>query len=595
MADFPCPPRPSTTAALDFTPQPPVRWFQPGELVRAGVRAVLGDLFGSYADKREIQAALRPRPSQPEFDYAADGDELWLDFVADIGDGFDATYTIARLLAEPTLSLGGHETQRGRILIMGGDEVYPTATRRQYQDRSAGPYRAALPCADPARYPHLFALPGNHDWYDGLTSFLRLFAQDRWIGGWKTRQSRSYFAVRLPQRYWLWGIDIQLQADMDDPQRLYFMEAAAKLEAGDRVILCTAEPSWVRSAEGEPDGYRNLAFLQERMIRPRGAEAVLMLTGDSHHYARYQREDGGQMLVTAGGGGAFLHGTHTLPQRLELERQPWSPGSKTETFACEGRFPGARASRQAAWKIWRFPLLNWNFALMLGAFWLLLAWTLQSASLRGTRSFLEALLDHPDDVWPILRAFVEPAIYSPISVLLVTVFGAGCIGFCKARKPLFKIAVGTLHACVQLAAWLLLVWALVHLNVHQLGVELTSWTIIFLSIAEMLLIGSFVSGFLFGAYLAIASHFVPAHFDDIFSALGIEDAKNFLRLHIDREGRLTVYAVGVKDVAHDWRLAPAAAPDAPWFESASRKNVATLAKLIEKPIAIPRGGGWSSG
>ena len=60
---------------------------------------------------------------------------------------------------------------------------------------------AAVPAGGRAR-PSLYAVPGNHDWYDGLTAFLRLFARQRdaTIGGWRTRQSRSYFAVRLPGR-----------------------------------------------------------------------------------------------------------------------------------------------------------------------------------------------------------------------------------------------------------------------------------------------------------------------------------------------------------------------------------------------------------
>jgi hypothetical protein len=81
---------------------------------------------------------------------------------------------------------------------MGGDQVYPTPSTEGYEDRLKGPYIAALPCPPHGvPRPTLYALPGNHDWYDGLTAFLRLFVRVKTdnIGGWRTEQSRSYFAV----------------------------------------------------------------------------------------------------------------------------------------------------------------------------------------------------------------------------------------------------------------------------------------------------------------------------------------------------------------------------------------------------------------
>ncbi|MFN2504406.1 MAG: hypothetical protein ABR540_09265, partial [Acidimicrobiales bacterium] len=49
-------------------------------------------------------------------------DGLWLDYVADLGDGWNSTYTVARLLAQQELELSHgnecHETQSGSILVM---------------------------------------------------------------------------------------------------------------------------------------------------------------------------------------------------------------------------------------------------------------------------------------------------------------------------------------------------------------------------------------------------------------------------------------------------------------------------------------------
>src|SRR6185369_14773650 len=155
---------------LGFVPQESVRWLSPAQLVDTAVKVGLSSIFASYSDKREIQASL----ACELIDRSA-GDELWIDFVADPGDGFDATYTVARLVAQDDLTAGGTVLPRGSLLVFGGDEVYPTASIQGYEDRLKGPYRSALPGgAEPAPDdPTMVALPGNHDWYDGLTAFLR--------------------------------------------------------------------------------------------------------------------------------------------------------------------------------------------------------------------------------------------------------------------------------------------------------------------------------------------------------------------------------------------------------------------------------------
>src|SRR3954463_4307333 len=144
---------------LGFTPQRPVGWLAPLLLLSTGLRTLLAILFGAYLDKRELQNALDGDVFTQE---GTDG-EIWLDYVADLGDGFHATYSVAYLLAQQSLEVGDTVLPRGRLLLMGGDQVYPLARDDGYENRTKGPYRAALPetpCAGPR--PTLFALPGNH-------------------------------------------------------------------------------------------------------------------------------------------------------------------------------------------------------------------------------------------------------------------------------------------------------------------------------------------------------------------------------------------------------------------------------------------------
>ncbi|HLW21214.1 MAG TPA: metallophosphoesterase, partial [Cyclobacteriaceae bacterium] len=171
-----------------------VNWYDPEQLAYTATKTVISGIFGNFADRREMQAALDPKLEPHDL---SDKSEVWIDYISDLGDGFDATYTMAHLMAQNQLVGNGEVLSRGDILIMGGDQVYPTPELEEYDNRLKGPYNAAYPWVEnDGQRPSLFALPGNHDWYDGLTNFLRLFCQGRSLGNWHSKQRRSYFAIK---------------------------------------------------------------------------------------------------------------------------------------------------------------------------------------------------------------------------------------------------------------------------------------------------------------------------------------------------------------------------------------------------------------
>lgn len=112
-------------------------WFDPFPLVSTGLQVLVSELIGTRSDYRVIESFGSP---QPPYDFSNE-EEIWFDYVADVGDGWNSTYTIATLLARDNLSVsaGVHgenvQTRRGRLLIMGGDEVYPLASRDNYQEK----------------------------------------------------------------------------------------------------------------------------------------------------------------------------------------------------------------------------------------------------------------------------------------------------------------------------------------------------------------------------------------------------------------------------------------------------------------------------
>jgi hypothetical protein len=541
------PPRPLELEELEFERRPMVSWLDPAVLADAALRVVLSSVFGAYADKRETQR-LTP---EPEHDYSSAG-TFWLDFVADLGDGFDSTYAIACLLGRATLDLGGDVgvTPRGRVLVMGGDQVYPTGTRQEYEDRFRGPYTAALPWAPPGDEPHLLAIPGNHDWYDGLTNFVRFFCSGRSIGGWQTQQRRSYFGLKLPHRWWLLAIDIQLDTYIDDPQLDYFRGLG--MQPGDRVILVTGKPSWTKVKDGvalkhQPDSYKNLRYFQDQAI-PEGVSVPVTISGDLHHYSRYHTDDGSH-LITAGGGGAYLFPTHTQRETLEIPR---ADGGGAAYRCDDSLFPSRAESRKltrGALALTRHaPRLLLVFAAVDALVGLSLYWVLQ-------------------DKLSWLVGVIGPGL----------LMAGGLIGYAAYETWAGKIVAGTVHGVLHLA-----LAAVPPIVVEVAGADGWGWAVAATALSA--LSGFLIGGLLFGAYLIVTHRHAPQHANEVLACQGIPDFKNFLRLRIDERG-LTIYPVGVRKVPRKWELDPDNPdPCAPWLRPMDRE---LEVELIEKPIEIP--------
>ena len=87
-----------------------VGWYDPPRLIATGIRVAISTVFGEFVDGREAQAASRkidPDKIEDAYNYSGElaGQDFWFDFIADTGDGWNSTYAIARLLAEPKLKV----------------------------------------------------------------------------------------------------------------------------------------------------------------------------------------------------------------------------------------------------------------------------------------------------------------------------------------------------------------------------------------------------------------------------------------------------------------------------------------------------------
>jgi len=409
------------------------KWFSPRLLVWAAYRDAAARIFGEYADRRTTQHLADPIPSGDElrrgfvfrYDYATGAADapFWVDFVADLGDGFDSTYAIAYLVAADKLyGKGpakdgiagikglppGQELPHGHLLLFGGDQIYPWPTREAYDQRTFKPYELALPPPPagpdgnvPPASRHVFAIPGNHDWYDGLNAFddqfcraraSRYLRQGRRFGDFQTCQHRSSFAIKLPHNWWIWGADVQLTNALDSGQLDYFTAVADCMEKGDKFILLTAEPSWYSIGEPAGDLARDNLQLLIAGATSKGAKLCGILSGDSHHYARYNesQELGNLNLITAGGGGAYTHGTYHLKNHIKLDwfgrdfdfklarklkpddSSAEASPKQTNAYAC---YPSKARSRLSALNAFKFPANNVSFCVAVGIIYWLMTWT----------------------------------------------------------------------------------------------------------------------------------------------------------------------------------------------------------------------------
>lgn len=561
-----------------------VGWYDPPRLAAIAVRVAISGVFGEFADRREAMAAageIDPDALDPAYDYrgADEGPDFWFDFIADCGDGWNPTYAIARLLAQSPLTLADEAAPlpRGNVLIMGGDQVYPTASRENYRTRVIRPFNEAAKneTAKGTSWrptPHLYAIPGNHDWYDGLASFLGWFCRrrnekgltqkrpGRKIGGRETRQTRSYFALRLPHGWWLWGADIQLKGYIDRPQIDFFNHVAKKwMEPGSRLILCTGQPSWAYADLDEESGeaFKNFSYLED-IATSAGHRLSLVLTGDSHHYARYI--EGDCQYITAGGGGAFLHPTHQLTDKDFPSSAP-PPGTKDRTsgrvhrrkFALAkdavGRptsFPDQATSRALAWRNLAFAWLNWPYALTLGLACGFFAWLLHAEAWRSGSSLMQVLTE-PKTFIDAVYSYLGLMLVAPWPAALVAVAFAGYYYYCTFPSWR-RIVAGGLHGLAQTISVMLASCLIARLT--PAGTS-DGWLVGAIAVA-----GGALSATLHGLYLLVSLNGFGQHWNEAFSSLRIEGYKSFLRLHIGPDGALTVYPVGLKHVPSEPRTGP---------------------------------------
>lgn len=522
-----------------------VRWFHPVEGFHSMRASHKGD------PKRAGRTPTRDNAVVPLHLDAGDDGCLWFDYVSDLGDAFDATAAVAWQLTRPDIELPDDRNgelpeaparlPRGRLLVMGGDQVYPYASRDKYVQQTELPYLLAAAVqpdgasAGPApENAALVAIPGNHDWYGGINLFEDVFVKaDTFAEHWQVGQRERWWVVEMPHGWWLWGIDTALDNTLEAAQKEYFTRAATALGPGDRVILCAPVPLWQLRQKREEE-YTHLRQFLDPLVRGHGATMPLFLAGDSHFFAHYRRVDGvaEEDHITAGGGGAFLQPTHNLPEQVPYER-----GAPDYTLTT--RWPRPIDSRSLATNLrgLRDRQFWWLFAIV----------AVVHAAYAGLTTIRTAALGSTIDPgagaeqaarwiagawpgWPILALMV-------LAMVMATAPNSAESQLAKGAKK-----YGLIHGVAQAA-----LFVAVAAFGRWVGPQHAWWHFVVVP-----LIGGVLSTALFVGMNRWINRQIKANDTLAFSSAHLTRYKHFLRMRIDADGDLTVFAVGLDPVGEGW-------------------------------------------
>lgn len=472
------------------------------------------------------------------------GRDLWIDYLADTGDDVTVSRAVARLVFSPyelpDLDRPGAYVQapRGDILVFGGDTAYPVATADEIRNRVVAPFNQVLAERDDGQRRVLLGIPGNHDWYDGLDGFGRLFrrhvdyASDgharptlhgssrtlfghyaEWarefvrggqvdkpktldLIGYTAVQAASYFALPIAPNLTILAVDRQLK-HVDSRQQHFFTSWLNQHLAVTPWILLP-DPVYAFGAPSQTGIDAIAALGLSLMARPH-----LVVSGDIHHYRR--ESEGPTVHVTAGGGGAFLH-------PAALDEAAARPAAAV--------WPSAAQSRVLLWQVpWKLSLGRSGIIPHLVLLVTLLpVATAMDAPVFGwasciTSTVLLAIVLRL--VAGVRRAQRVTNVLALGSGLLMT---AACVGARELAERLLRARIADELLPVLVAAFAL-----------SCAVPIGAW--------------------LFGLYLALLTHFGYEP-QQAFAALDHPGFKHFVRFRVHADGSaVDAFCIGLVDPA----------------------------------------------
>lgn len=369
-----------------FLEKSPSRW---GSLIWVSARPLIASVnhvLGRGAPSlvtslRRYWSRVDPRAvTVPTESAASNPAETTFFLIGDTGEQDASQYVVS-----PALSAATRTYDPDFVMIMS-DVIYPSGDINDYTDGLYRPYRSD----DPSFHVSapLLALPGNHDWYDGLAGFMYHFvgsdkppdevyapAQDQKSAVsqlsrilWRrpsdpsdeTRNRRAtarpsgaleqpgpFYAVRTPDLT-LVCIDTGIDGTLDERQgawlRVVSKQTGPKLLVTGKPLVVNEEVQQCPIVPDKPvTGVANLGTVWD-IVQDPAHGYVATVGGDVHNFQLYEdpHDTGGPVAhIVAGCGGAFMHATHTVSVGINDSRMRAKPGRQyyappTQMFPTRG-------------------------------------------------------------------------------------------------------------------------------------------------------------------------------------------------------------------------------------------------------------------
>jgi hypothetical protein len=240
-----------------------------------------------------------------------------------------------------------------RFVVLSSDVVYPTGAMRDYETRFWLPFKGIT--------KPVYAIPGNHDWYDALEGFVATFFQPdaartamrariqtdggvssttdatvealikraaffrRQYGVPTGFQQAPFFQLQTPA-FALLAIDTGVLRTVDR-EELTWLRAALDASRGKMIMAVLGHPFFAGGHDVAADDERFMAV--RNILREYGVRIIM--AGDTHdleYYPEVIKDSGGRETTVHhwvnGGGGAYLSFGTSLAWPAEAATAEWA-------------------------------------------------------------------------------------------------------------------------------------------------------------------------------------------------------------------------------------------------------------------------------
>jgi len=385
-------------------------------------------LWNSWAESRTdqwraamVRAVTAAHPANSSLFAVQPGEIASSDFsfivIGDTGEG-DASQHVLR---DQLLTVAGRPDVR--FLVISSDVVYPNGSMIDYEAKFWLPFKGVT--------KPVYAIPGNHDWYDALEAFLATFldaesarlsmraraeadlrltsttdarieqliadaAQLRSDYNVPTGFQRAPFFEIQTERFALVGIDTGIVKRIDELQ-WQWLEAALSRARGKSIMAVVGHPFYAGGGDTTA-GNADFTRLKQRLL---DGGATILMAGDTHDLEYYVEPPAANRstihYIVNGGGGAYLSFGTALA---------WPSNPATAQWAYYPNREAVSQKIQARTPAWKRP-----------AWW----WTTEFGAWPFSAEWLSAAFDY--NVAPFFQSFFEVRVEPSSGVIRLRPYG----------------------------------------------------------------------------------------------------------------------------------------------------------------------------